>query len=194
MDAILAELRRRPIAKNEYRDNSGPGRSQCFGVVNKRGMPPDHSRQNWLRPYLFKLLLDYGAEHVTDISWNAIQVNMNYAAAPHRDKGNIGPSYLVAFGDFTGGELQIHEGDLSGCHDVRVPLVTDFSKVLHSVLPFEGERISLVYHYNKRTPPGLPSMSVEMVDGRWEFKRGGEVCRGLPHPLKGRKHPLPPSV
>jgi hypothetical protein len=72
--------------------------------------------------------------------------NQNYKAEAHRDKGNIGESFLVAFGDFTGGELEIHEGPLKGLHDVRTPMVTDFRKVLHSVKDFVGTRYSLVFY------------------------------------------------
>ena len=78
-DEIYQELKRRPIGKNEYRLMSGSGRSQAFGIVNKRSMPPDYSRQNWLRPKLYKLLLDFGQKYV-DISYNSITVNQNYAA------------------------------------------------------------------------------------------------------------------
>ena len=181
---IQKELERLPIPVNKYRPTSGEGRSQCFGVVNRRCLPPDYSRQSWTRPYLYKLLLDYGREHVK-IPYTSITVNQNYQAGPHYDKGNLGESYLVGFGDYTGGELEIHEGPLKGLHDVRTPVTTDFSKVLHSVRVFEGKRYSLVYYTSKKSE-GLPEPSVEFIEGKWVFKRGGVVCKGLPHPLKDR--------
>jgi hypothetical protein len=187
---LLQELQRLPIRNNSYRKTSGEGRSQAFGVVNKRCRAPDYSRQCWRRPYLYKLLLDFGASYVTDISWNAITVNQNYSAAPHRDRGNIGPSYLVAFGEYEGGALLFHEGDLSGPHDVRhAPLITDFAATLHSVAPWTGNRCSLVFYTAANTPPTLPPPSVLLKEGRWTFKRGEEfITDGLPHPLKGKKH------
>ena len=184
---ILKELERRPLTINNYRMKSGEGRSQCFGVVNKRCQPPDYSRQCWLRPLLYKLLLDFADKYV-DISWNACTVNQNYKAKPHYDKGNEGVSYLIGFGEYEGGNLLIYEGDLSGEHNIRHrPLITDFSTVLHSVTPWTGNRVSLVFYWLKATPPGLPPPSVVLQDGVWVFKRGDEVCRGLPHPLIGRK-------
>ena len=189
--AIIDELKRQPIQENKYRIQSGEGRSQTFGVVNRRCLPPDYSRQNWLRPYLYKLLCDFGNQYV-DLSWNAVTVNQNYRADKHYDKGNKGESYLVAFGEFTGGELLIHEGDLSGTHLVAwKPIKTDFSKVLHSVAPFEGERFSLVYYWfeNKRSTT-LPPATVKEEDGKWVFYRGDEAIgkkTGLPHPLRGKK-------
>jgi hypothetical protein len=188
---IITELERLPIQKNAYRKRVGEGRSQAFGVVGKRGIPNDYSRQCWWRPYLYKLLLDFGNKYV-DISYNAITINQNYAAGPHRDRNNIGDSYLVAFGEYTGGELKIYEGDLSGNHNVcRNPITTDFSKILHSVEPFEGNRYSLVYYYyyNKYSVQ-LPPPSVRLEDGKWFFYRGEEKvirAEGLPHPKRGRK-------
>lgn len=188
---ILAELKRQPLAVNHYRKKVGDGRSQAFGIVSKRSAPPDFSRQNWLRPKLYHHLLEFGSKYV-DISFNAITVNDNYSAGKHYDKHNLGPSFLVAFGTYTGGELLVHESDLSGSHDVcRKPMTTDFSKVLHSVAPFEGDRYSLVYYWfhTKRSVP-LPPPSVRLENGKYEFYRGSEKITkkdGLPHPLRGKK-------
>jgi hypothetical protein len=184
MNEIQKELERLPITINKYRLTSGEGRSQAFGVVNRRCLPPDYSRHCWLRPYLYKLLLDYGRENVP-FPFTSITVNQNYKAAPHYDTNNVGESYLVGFGDYTGGDLEIHEGDLEGLYDIRTPIITDFSKVLHSVKDFQGNRYSLVYYRCKKAE-GLPEPSVELQNGKWVFLRGGVVCKGLPHPLTGR--------
>ena len=183
-EPILAELHRRPLPQNPYRLKAGAGQTQAFGLVNRRCLPPDYSRQCWKRPYLYKLLLDFGQKYVP-IPFTSITLNQNYAAAPHRDKGNVGDSFLVAFGSFKGGELVIHETDLSGTHDICYrPIVANFSKMLHSVRPFEGERFSLVFYtYNLRNNPAPPEASVVWSDGRWRFKRGDDFCDGLPHPI-----------
>jgi hypothetical protein len=184
--ALIEELNRLPISINKYRLKAGEGRTQTFGAVNRRGQPIDYSRQCWLRPKLYGLLLEFAQRHVT-IPFTSITVNQNYRAEPHYDKGNVGESYLVAFGDYEGGELEIHEGPLKGLHDVRgLPIVTDFSKVLHSVKPFTGTRYSLVF-YNARGASSLPAPSVLFLNGRYWFKRGDSICTGLDHPLKGRK-------
>jgi hypothetical protein len=189
-DAITAELRRKPLQTNHYRNFAGAGRSQTFGVVNRRCLPPDYSRQNWLRPYLYSLLEDFGRDYV-DISYNSITVNQNYRADKHRDKNNKGVSFLVAFGPYAGGDLLIHEGDLSGNHSVyHKPLILDFSKVLHSVDHFTGERFSLVYYWfeSSRSVP-LPPSSVVKEGNQWFFYRGDKKItrkEGLPHPLRGR--------
>ena len=192
---MLEELKKQPLAVNHYRKKVGDGRSQAFGVVSKRCLAPDYSRQNWLRPKLYHHLLEFGAKYV-DISFNAITVNDNYSAGKHYDKHNLGPSFLVAFGTYTGGELLIHESDLSGSHDVcRKPMTTDFSKILHSVAPFQGDRYSLVYYWfqTKKSVP-LPEPSVRLENGKYWFYRGSVKItkqEGLPHPLRGKvKKPL----
>jgi hypothetical protein len=187
-DKIIRELERLPLRTNDYRLIAGSGKSQAFGVVNKRCLPPDYSRQCWKRPELYYYLLEFGKKYVP-IEFNAITVNQNYQAAKHYDKNNNGNSYLVAFGDFTGGELLIHEGDLSGNHNICYkPIIADFSKILHSVAPFKGKRYSLVYYkfMNKRLTE-LPPPSVRIEDGKYVFYRGNERIDpkvGLPHPLK----------
>lgn len=192
---IEKELERQPIPTNEYRNTAGAGRSQVFGIVGRRCLSPDYSRLCWMRPYLYKLLLDFGEQYV-DISYNAITLNQNYRAAPHKDKNNIGDSFLVAFGNYTGGNLRIYEGDLSGSHNIKyTPLITDFSKVLHSVEEWEGERYSLVYYWfeNSRSVP-LPPPSVRKEGSKWFFYRGDKKItrqEGLPHPLRGRKKDHP---
>ena len=186
---IQKELERQPLPVNHYRDKAGVGRSQAFGVVNRRSCPPDYSRHCWLRPYLYSLLLDFGNNFVSkDLSWNAITVNQNYAAGAHRDKGNVGNSFLTAFGDYTGGELNLLEGDLSGCYNIRgIPVILDFKKTLHSVSPFIGNRYSLVYYWcNTRGIP-LPEPSVREENGGYYFFRGDQKITkktGLPHPLR----------
>lgn len=188
--AIYQELTSRPLSINRYRTVAGDGRSQTFGIVNKRCLPPNHSRQNWTRPYLYKLLCDFGEEYVA-IPWNAITVNQNYKAAPHRDKGNVGQSFLVAFGDYEGGELEFHEGDKQGLHDIRhKPILHDFSKDMHSVKDFTGTRFSLVYYQlDTRGNTILPG-SVRNVMGKWVFFLQEEAIYpsgGMPHPLRGRR-------
>jgi hypothetical protein len=186
---IIAELERRPLQVNNYRNKAGNGQSQAFGLVNRRCLPPDYSRNNWLRPYLYKLLLDFGAKYV-DISFNAITLNQNYRADKHYDKHNGGDSYLVAFGSYTGGELEIHEGDLSGSHNIWCkPIRADFSKILHSVQHFTGNRYSLVYYQltSTRMPENIPPPSVRKEGNKYYFFRGEEkIVKGLPHPLRDR--------
>ena len=193
-DDIIDELEQRPLDVNHYRVKTGAGRSQAFGIVGKRSDPggPDYSRQCWIRPYLYSLLLDFGETYVKDISWNAITLNQGYQAAPHYDHHNKGPSFLAAFGDYEGGELLVHEGPYEGEYDMRYNyLIMDFSKALHSVKPFTGNRCSVVYYYYEDprwANKTHPKAEVRFQGGDYIFYRGGVPCKGLPHHLKGYRH------
>lgn len=185
---IIQELERLPISTNNYRVKTGNGRSQTFGLVNRRCLPPDYSRNNWRRAYLYHLLLEFADKYV-DISYNAITVNQNFRAGKHYDQHNTGLSYIVAFGGYTGGDLLIHEGDLSGNHSIWCkPIKADFSKILHSVDFFTGDRYSLVFYtlINNKMPESIPPPSVKYEDGKWHFYRGTERTTGLPHPFTNR--------
>ncbi len=189
---ILQELESRPLPINRYRKHVGDGRSQTFGVVHRRNLLPDYSRLCWLRPKLYKHLLDFADKYV-NIPYNAITVNQNYKSMPHKDHHNINNSYLIAFGDYINGNLAIHEGDLSGNHDIKYnPIITDFSKVLHSTEDWSGNRYSLVFYqfHLPNRPVSLPPPSIRIEDGIYKFYRGEEYIDkkiGLWHNLRGRK-------
>jgi hypothetical protein len=194
---IITELERQPIENLGNKGRScGKGRSAVFGVVNRRCLSADYSRNCWNRPYLYGLLLEFGKKYVP-IPFNAITVNQNFKADKHRDKNNNGNSFLVGFGDYQDGDLSILEGDLSGNWNVKYkPLITDFSKVFHKVEDFTGNRYSLVYYQYQRKdqkdlqlPP--PSVRLDKPLGKYFFYRGEEKItkkEGLSHPLKGRKN------
>jgi hypothetical protein len=192
---ILEELERRPLQTNKYRNIAGAGKTQAFGVVGRRCLPPDYSRQCWGRPRLYQLLLEFGDRWVrpAGVDFTSVTVNCNYAAAPHRDKNNNGRSFLVGFGNYQGGYTALLEGELKGDYDIRFrPLILDFSSVLHCVKEgWTGDRYSLVfYRYSNPKWPStpLPPPSVKEIEtGKLCFFRGEEVCFGLPHPLRGRK-------
>jgi hypothetical protein len=189
---ILAELVRQPLPINKYRLKVGIGRSNAFGLVNRRCLPPDYSRLCWMRSYLYKMLLDFGEKYVP-FNFTAITVNENYSSGPHKDKGNQGNSFLVAFGDFSGGDLTFSDGDLSGNYNVnRIPLITNFTTQTHFVQPWTGNRYSLVYYNLKslRIPPNFPAPSVKKEGNKYIFYRGEEAVtrkNPLPHPLRKKK-------
>jgi len=199
-DELLRELRRKPITVNNYRIKTGEGRSQAFGIVNKRCLPPDLSRQCFMRPYLYHLLCEY-ADRYVPIDWDACTVNMNFKCQKHRDRGNVGLSYIVAFGNYWDGDLLLHEPDLSGSFDIEHnPLIFDANKTLHSVSEFSGERYSLVFYKlargNNPDGPCVPRRqyrpilcpdSKEWVIAKVNPDGSTTIIKSLPHPLRGRK-------
>lgn len=199
LEDIEAHLKKRPITLNHYRQKVGDGRSQCWGLVRKRSVAPDLSRQSWTDAKLHYLLMKFAEKHVP-ISFTSIQVNDSFVCAPHRDINNKGLSYIVGFGEYTGGLLKLHLEPTPQEIDIRTPHLFNGSEILHSTTPFTGQRYSLVYH-TLEAPAHFPlvkSLSqYEAVqhEGKWKIKytaSDGTVSyldrkNGLPHPLRGRK-------
>lgn len=196
-DDIIKELEERPLPMNPYRKVAGSGRSAAFGFVNRRCLEPDISRLCWRRAKLYKMLLEFGRRYCP-IPFTSITLNQDYAAAPHRDKGNTGLSYLVAFGNYQGGELEVLEHpDLSGVYNINCqPILFDGANLTHAVRTFTGHRYSLVYYTLAKTPGKkledyvpveLPSgwgLEYTNAEGKSTILRGN---KGLPHPLAGRR-------
>lgn len=192
---LREHLSKHNIPINKYRKGVGDGRSQCFGMVRKRSMAPDLSRNSWCDPRLHYLLMLFARNHV-EIPFTSIQVNDNYPCAKHRDKHNVGNSYIVAFGDYTGGELVLDNKEYNIRHR---PLLFDGSKIEHSTKDFTGRRWSLVFH-TLEAPAKFPM--VRKLSDYEAVCRGGEYViawykdgepteylskkNGLGHPLKGR--------
>jgi hypothetical protein len=81
------------INKYRVKVNAMGGYSNCLGIVGKRCLPPDLSRQSWLNARLHHLLNDFGNKYVRQhINWTSVQVNVNYSCLPHKDTGNLGDS------------------------------------------------------------------------------------------------------
>ena len=80
--------------------------------------------------------------------WSEMQINKNFQIQPHRDKGNIGESYIIGFGDYSGGELKV-ENELIDIHDKFFKF--DGTNKTHSTLPFKEDRYSIVFFNNHIT-------------------------------------------
>ena len=190
---IRAYLSSHNLGVNNYRTRVGKGVSQCLGIVGKRCMPPNLSRMSWLHPELHHLLLVFAEKYVT-IPFTSIQVNCNYNCAPHKDTGNIGESYIIAFGPYFGGAIHVNGFD----YDIRLRgLLFDGSQLVHSTKPWYGQRYSLVFHTIAPRGKGgvLPSIydfKAILDDGHWVMKDLKKDClitpkEGMPHPLRGIK-------
>lgn len=196
---LIEHLSKKNIAMNRYRKNVGDGRSQCFGLVRKRSMAPDLSRQSWLDPQLHYLLMKFALMYVP-ISFTSIQVNANFCCAQHKDKHNVGNSYIVGFGNYTGGELVLKNPDDKEYNIRHRPLLFNGSEIEHYTKEFTGNRWTIVF-FTLVAPSKFPT-TVKLsdyesvcVDGVWKiawYRPGLPTTYlskkdGLPHPLKGRR-------
>ena len=122
------------------------------------------------RKWFVRLLIGTFRREYPGFPFTSIQINHGFACRPHVDRNNSGPSALVALGEFTGGELWVHE-PVAGAHgltispeegqvsavyrtgtpffgtafDVKESWVLFDGRKLHCTLPFEGDRYSLVF-------------------------------------------------
>jgi len=195
LEPIKLYLDSHNLGINKYRVKSGVGESQCFGIVSKRSQPPDLSRQSWLHPELHFLLMQFSEKYVKPyISFTSIQVNKNYVCIPHKDTGNTGESYIVAFGNYSGGQLCIEDADYN---IERRGLLFDGSEHLHWTKQWSGIRYSIVFHTLKPRFPivrPLGTYAAVKIDNIWKIHYlddNGDPQylwknNGLPHPLKGR--------
>jgi hypothetical protein len=203
LQEIWDYLDKHSLGINKYRLKVNPegGYSNCLGIVGKRCLPPDLSRQSWLHPRLHKLLDTFGNKYVKPhINWTSVQVNKNFSCKPHKDIGNLGNSYIVGFGTYAGGTLCVEDFD----YNINLRgLLFNGSERLHWTKPWTGDRYSLVFHtlepkarFGLRVPPWGSFEAIEDTDGRWKIKRlsDGQLFwgkKGLPHPLKGRTKDKP---
>lgn len=144
-ELLQAELIRKRIPINRDRWVAGEGRSQAFGVIRRWAYRPHLSRNTWMRPKLWGLLLDFAAKHVP-CAWDAVTVNDNYLSAKHRDKGNEGESFTVSFGDFTGGELCLENEETIKVDTCHKGFLFNGSEITHWTAPFVGRRFCLVFY------------------------------------------------
>lgn len=140
---LLAALKTHgPIPNYNERKNSGRGRTLPLGYINRRNYGFGPSRNNVLFPNIYEEAIKLGKQIVPH-KWTAIIVNEDYQAKPHKDKNNNGVSTVVAFGDFTGGELVVD--GIGPIVTKYTPYQMDASKTTHYVADFIGKRYSIIW-------------------------------------------------
>jgi len=82
-----------------------------------------------------------------DFKYSSIQYNKNHKCNKHIDKNNVGDSYIIGFGDYTGGRLIIYdENNNKEYIDIQNKFYKfNGSKFYHETEEFEGDRYSLVF-------------------------------------------------
>tara|TARA_R100000654_G_scaffold12996_1_gene28254 strand:- start:2651 stop:3268 length:618 start_codon:yes stop_codon:yes gene_type:complete len=145
-----------PEPKNTY--------SITYGYVNLGYLSPTKQRErveghkNLFKtkllsehPELKSIIQEFCDIHCKEgIVVDQIQINKNWWSPPHYDSGNVGESYIVGLGDYTGGETVVDYGDHIEKYDIKNKFVKfDGSKYEHWTNKFEGNRYSLVFYTHK---------------------------------------------
>ena len=132
-------------------------------------------------PRLTSVLTGLARSYFPDFEFNAITVNSGYASKPHVDRRNVGPSLILALGNFSGGRLWVADpkgksqillsesipryscGYHCGTyHNIQNQFLHFSGKALHCVEAFKGERFSVIWF----NTPGV---------GRWDNRIKGDL-------------------
>ena len=144
-----------PINKTRLNICDNPTQAFALGTVNYRGQKSvgyktqGESKYNNKFSELFSLIKKLIFLYKPNFEYTTIQVNKNILSKPHVDKNNIGSSYIIALGEFIGGELVI-EGKKYKIHNRWKHF--DGTKG-HWVNDFKGTRYSLVFFTHTFKPP-----------------------------------------
>jgi hypothetical protein len=125
----------------------------CMSFIFGRNMKdPTGSLSFWSvrYPEVYSELRSLMAKYDPSFDYTHITLNRNLRCKKHTDGGNAGPSYIAAFGDFTGGELLVEKpggGMPATIMNLKSQFVMFNGKTQpHETLAFTGERFTLVYY------------------------------------------------
>jgi hypothetical protein len=94
-------------------------------------------------PEVLKLLEKVALHYFPDFSYDTITLNHNIQCLPHYDGRNVGESFIIGFGEYTGGELVIEGQEF----DIRYkPLLFNGASMKHWSNQWKGDRWSAVYY------------------------------------------------
>lgn len=164
-EEVLLTLQRWPFFRNPWRQNvMQPGQewvySDTLGLLKDRQgdihLTAPTRRYPQVAELIARWLRDRLPQEAKNFTFTSMNLNCNYAAAIHRDNGNLGPSFIKAFGEFTGGKLNYWPEDDGGklatlpkdakvSLDIQNGLALFNGNCAHSVEAFKGSRYSVVY-------------------------------------------------
>lgn len=154
------------------RKNMPSGSSMfCLGEVNYRGQRSLNyktrgpSKWNDKYPELFEHLKTLVPNE--SFQYTTIQINKNIQSPPHVDKNNVGDSYIIAFGNYEGGDLII-EGVP---YNIKNRFFRFDGTKAHWTAPFEGTRYSIIYFTHTFKPPSYQTRGV-VVTTEGLYKNG----------------------
>lgn len=81
--------------------------------------------------------------------FTSIQFNKNNRTKKHKDGFNVGESYIIGLGDYTGGDLIVYDenGNNPKRYDIKNKWLKFNGSIFpHETAPFKGDRYTLVYY------------------------------------------------
>eukprot|EP00811_Abedinium_folium_P028413 NODE_4396_length_1897_cov_4.832768.p1 GENE.NODE_4396_length_1897_cov_4.832768~~NODE_4396_length_1897_cov_4.832768.p1 ORF type:complete len:541 (-),score=79.15 NODE_4396_length_1897_cov_4.832768:168-1790(-) len=131
----------------------------CLGMTECWYTGPVMSRPSRERPMLAKLICALARHEMPGFTFTSVQLNKNYAAALHVDKNDAGHSAIIGLGDYTGGQLWLDsvpngvaiapmaasKVSSGAAIDIRGRWSVFDGNMPHCVLPFRGQRYTIIY-------------------------------------------------
>jgi len=133
------------------------GKPYCQSLVLGRSVKGDEETFFTMENReLFQALSRLMRSHDEEFDFTSITVNKNLRCKPHRDRCNSGKSYIIGFGDYSGGELFVGKRNADQDKEAR----SNFTKLdlknrfvsffggeqTHFTAPFTGERYTCVFY------------------------------------------------
>ena len=87
--------------------------------------------------------------HNPNFKFTSIQFNKNQKTKKHKDGNNVGKSYIIGLGDYTGGDVRLYTKDGDKFKDINIKnrwATFNGSELEHETTPFKGERYTLVFY------------------------------------------------
>jgi len=174
LEELYLELEKTVFPKTTSRKNISDKPIEAFvlGKVNYRGQDcvnnktKGPSRWNKIFPKLYRLIRKIIKNRFPNFKYTTIQLNKNIKSPPHIDKNNVGPSYIIGLGDYTGGNLVI-EGKQ---YDIKNKWKKFDGRLGHWVESFTGTRYTLVFFTHTFKPP-CPSLRSYIITKKGIYKK-----------------------
>ena len=151
---------RRNVIRTEDRETlkTNQGKPYCQSFIFGQNMKDPNGKMSWWSteyPNQYVVLQETATKYVPEFSYTHITLNRNLRCKRHRDKGNLGPSFIAGFGPFKGGALIVEREGGGGERefDVRSKLVSfNGATQAHETKPYTGERFTVVYYTSTIKP------------------------------------------
>ena len=147
LDSLVSELNKIKFPK-KLRQNVNDNKYEylIFHWTQRKFHSPSQATVNTKYPQIYAMLLKLIKQKDPKFTFSSIIINKNNVCKPHKDAYNIGDSYIIGVGDYTGGELVISQQK----HDIHNKFLK-FNGIsnTHYNLDFEGTRYSIVYYTHK---------------------------------------------
>ena len=100
-------------------------------------------------PEIMDIAEEYRDLYFPEFEFTHLMLNKNYPVDWHFDNANIGKSYIVAFGDYEGGETELRvDGKVLSFNINNNPISFNGHLIEHRCAPFTGSRYAVVFFKN----------------------------------------------